>query len=244
MRFIFRLRPIPLITTILVVWLGLALGNWQAHRALEKEALEHQLTLRESVPPVQMSGDLIVDDKVEYRRLQVKGQFVRDWPLYLDNRAYKGMAGFYVLMPFKIAHSSNYVLVARGWVARDHLDRTKIPKLTTPEGEIELEGIAVKSVGKLFMLGKSAVLIHPGDILQNVTLAGFAAQTRWQLQPFYLQQSNAVNDGLVRDWPRPSLDIDRHRGYRVTWYSLALMAAIFYLATGWKGENDLTKITE
>jgi cytochrome oxidase assembly protein ShyY1 len=41
-----------------------------------------------------------------------------------------------------------------------------------------------------------------------------------------------AGDGLVRDWPAPSLGIERHRGYAVQWYALALMAVIFFVVTG------------
>lgn len=238
MRFSFRFRPIPFVATILVVWLGISLGNWQADRAREKEALELQLSLRESAPAIELSAEPMKGDVLEYRHVRIKGEFIRDWPIYLDNRAYKGTAGFYVLMPFKMAQTNSYVLVARGWLPRDLSDRTKVPPLLTSQGEIELDGIVVSSVGKLFRLGKDDPVIRPGAIVQNVTPAALAAQTHWKLQNFYIQQRNDTADKLVRDWPRPALDIDRHRGYRVTWYALALMAAIFYLATGLRRKNE------
>lgn len=241
MRFTFRFRPIPFVATIVMVTLGVLLGNWQAGRASEKLAMEQQLTMLEAAPMMQLGADLTSVNKVEYHRVQVRGEFVRDWPIYLDNRSYKGAAGFYVLMPFKIAESSTYVLVARGWTKRDNSDRTKLPELITPEGEILLEGVAVQSVGKLLKLGKEDTRIRAGDILQNITPAVFAAQTAWKLQPFYIQQRSTVVDDLVRDWPRPSLDIDRHRGYMVTWYGLALMAAIFYLVTGFGRKDEITR---
>ena len=241
MRITFRFRWIPFIATVLLVALGISLGQWQARRALEKEALEHKLSLRESAPAIALGATVGSVDTLEYQHVRLKGEFVRDWPLYLDNRSYKGMAGFYVVMPFRIAGTDSHVLVARGWTRRDMADRTKLPPLATPDGELELDGIAVLSLGKLFKLGKDEADIKPGDILQNVTPAGFSARSRLRTLPIYVQQRNALPDNLVRDWPRPAVDIDRHRGYMVTWYALALMAAIFYLVTGCRRHDHIKR---
>jgi len=43
---------------------------------------------------------------------------------------------------------------------------------------------------------------------------------------FIVQQNNPAADGLLRDWPRPDVGVDRHRGYAVQWYGLALAAAV------------------
>ena len=45
------------------------------------------------------------------------------------------------------------------------------------------------------------------------------------LADYYLQQTSAGHDGLVRDWPAPDAGIDRHRGYAFQWYALAALAA-------------------
>ena len=55
------------------------------------------------------------------------GEFVRDWPLYLDNRPQDGRAGFYLLMPLRIAGSNMHVLVARGWLPRYTAERGRLP---------------------------------------------------------------------------------------------------------------------
>jgi len=36
----------------------------------------------------------------------------------------------------------------------------------------------------------------------------------------------------VRDWPPPSLGVEKHRAYAFQWYALALMALLFFLVTG------------
>ncbi|MGB6054262.1 MAG: SURF1 family protein, partial [Burkholderiaceae bacterium] len=131
MRFRFRFRPIPLLATVLLVALGVALGQWQTRRALEKEAIEVRLASRAALPPIALGAEVLPAAQTEYRRIVVDGEFRADWPVYLDNRPHQGTAGFYLLMPFRIAGSSRYLLVARGWLPRDAAERTRLPPVVT-----------------------------------------------------------------------------------------------------------------
>src|SRR5471032_357094 len=103
MRIAFRFKLVPFVATVLVVALGIALGNWQERRAAQKIALEHKLAAGNAAAPVRVGATPLAADTVEWRRVAVTGQFMPGWPVYLDNRPYNGQAGFYLLMPFKIA---------------------------------------------------------------------------------------------------------------------------------------------
>src|SRR5271165_4923866 len=98
----FRFRWIPFVATVMVVAIGVSLGNWQWRRADEKRAIETRLTARRAAPPLTVGAMQEEIDNIEYRRVVVRGEFDRDWPLYLDNRPHAGNAGFYLLMPFKV----------------------------------------------------------------------------------------------------------------------------------------------
>lgn len=236
MPFTFRFRWIPFAAAVLVVAIGISLGQWQTRRALEKEAIEQKLTARENAPPIALEAAPATLDAIEYRHVQIKGEFVRDWPIYLDNRPYNGAAGLYVLMPLKIAGSTQHVLVVRGWIARNAADRAKLPPLVTPAGVVEIQGVARRNPGHLLQLGKAESL-HPNAIVQNVEIAEFAAASKLALQPLFVEQTGAMQDSLVRDWPRPSTGIDKHRGYAFQWYGLAAMAFIFFVVTGFRRES-------
>ena len=161
----------------------------------------------------------------------LKGEFLRDWPVYLDNRPHNGVAGFYLLMPFKLAGSQLHVLVARGWIPRNVADRTKMPAIVTPSGEIQIEGVARRDIGHVMQLGEVDPP-RPQAIVQNLDVAGFAAASGLQMSPIVLEQLTDTKDGLVRDWPVPSTGVDKHRGYAFQWYGLAAMAFIFFVVTG------------
>ncbi|NRR34023.1 SURF1 family protein [Oxalobacteraceae bacterium] len=248
MRKTFRFRWIPFIAMLAVVALGIALGNWQRHRAAEKVALEQKLTDGNAAAPVLLDGSVLspaAAEALEFRRLRLRGSFVADWALYLDNRPYQGRAGFYLLMPFKISGSTTHVLVARGWLPRNMAARATLPAYLTPAGEVEIEGYARRGAGHVMQLG-TAPALQAGAIVQNATPAELAAASGLSLQPLVLEQSapaKAAGAGagddtaMVRDWPAPALGVDKHRGYAFQWYALALMAFLFFVVTGFKGNK-------
>jgi surfeit locus 1 family protein len=234
MRIRFRFRWIPFIATVAMVALGLSLGQWQDRRAAQKTALGARLAERHTVAPVAL-GAAPAGAELEFRHVAATGQFVREWPLYLENRPYRGRAGFYLMMPFKIAGSDTHVLVARGWLARNGRDRTRLPAYPTPSGTVTIAGTVKLNLGHVMQLGSPPPL-RPGAIVQNVELDQFARASGLKLQPFVIEQAQAAapdpGDPLVRDWPAPSLGIDKHRGYAFQWYALALMALLFFVITG------------
>ncbi|MGV8899568.1 MAG: SURF1 family protein [Burkholderiaceae bacterium] len=230
---VFRFRLMPFVATILVMAIGIAAGQWQTRRAAEKTAIAVKLAQRATAPQLAIDARPLAIDDVEYRTVRVKGEFLPGWPIYLDNRPYQGAAGLYVLMPFRIDGSKMHVLIARGWVPRDPVDRKKLPAIPTPAGIITVQGMARRNPGKLLQLGQQDAL-RPGTILQNLEVAGFAQGSGLQMQPFLLEQTNALPDGLKRDWPLPSIGIDRHRGYAFQWFALTAVAFIFFVVTGFR----------
>jgi cytochrome oxidase assembly protein ShyY1 len=238
MPFSFRFRLVPFIAMLVVAAIGISLGQWQLRRAAEKQAIEQKMKERETAAPVRLDGatgsrGAADADALEFRQVTVRGQFVPDWTVYLNNRPHQGQPGFYVLTPLKIAGSDRHILVARGWVARGLSDAGHVPEVATPAGPVAVTGVARRNAGHLLELGKAEPLKR-GAILQNLDLAELAQASGLDMEPFILEQTSNSADGLVRDWPRPSLGIDRHLGYAFQWFALAATAFIFFVVTGFK----------
>jgi surfeit locus 1 family protein len=228
-----------LIAVSLAITIGVSAGQWQLRRAAEKEAIENKLVKRTGEMPFNLDARTVDVDAVEYRHVKVSGEFVRDWAIYLENRPYHGVAGFYVLMPLKITGSNMHVLVARGWVPRNPSDRSKLPAIKTSNEVVTVEGMARRNPGHLMQLGQASA-VKPNSILQNVTIAEVAAASNLQMQPVMIEQLNEMHDGLLRDWPHPSSGIDKHYGYAVQWFGLALVAFIFLMITGFRSDSRET----
>jgi cytochrome oxidase assembly protein ShyY1 len=249
MRLAFRFRVIPFLATVVLVVLGIVLGNWQTRRAEEKLGIAARLAERGAQAPVVfgqgggVQAHARVDsgvhptnfarpDEIEYRRVRIIGEWTPGWPLFLDNRPLNGRAGFVLAMPFKIAGSNKHVLVLRGWLPRDANDYARLPAFQTPAGTVTIEGTATLSAGHVMQLG-GAGDIKPGVRVQNVDVDTVAKASGLALMPFFVQQTGQ-GEGLVRDWPAPSTGVDKHRGYAFQWYALAAMAALFFVITGFR----------
>jgi cytochrome oxidase assembly protein ShyY1 len=185
-----------------------------------------------------VGADLVAAEPLEYRRVKVTGQFVGSYPVYMNNRPQDGRAGFYLIMPLKVAGSDTHVLVARGWLPRDRADAARIAPYATPAGTVTVDGIAKASMGHIMQLG-TAEPVKPGAIVQNIDPAQFAAASGLKVQPFFIEQRGPGADGLVRNWPAPSLGVEKHQGYAFQWYALAAMALLFFVITGFRrGTNE------
>jgi cytochrome oxidase assembly protein ShyY1 len=242
MRLRFHFRTIPFIATLILVLLGIALGNWQTRRAEEKTALQQRLDQGMAASPQTLDGSPVDPARLEYHRVIVTGEFVPNWPVFLDNRPQAGRAGFILLMPFKIAGSEKTVLVARGWLPRNTAEHDRLPPFTTPAGQLKIEGRAVRQLARVMQLGTPAAL-QPKAIVQNSSPAEFAQASGLDLLPVVIEQTGPSLPGepLIRNWPAPSLDIDRHKGYAVQWYALALMAFLFFVITGFRSGRSKTE---
>jgi len=235
MRIGFRFRTIPFVATVLLVALGVSLGNWQERRAAQKIALQAQLQARAAQAPYVLGAPLQDAQAMELRTVAVAGEFVADWPLFLDNRPQQGKTGFYLVMPFKIAGSDTHVLVARGWLPRYTGEHDRLPEFGTPAGTVTITGRARAALGKVMQLGQPSP-VRPRAILQNLTTAEFAAASKLTVQPFFIEQTGPAlaGDKLVRDWPAPALGVEKHQGYAFQWYALAVMALLFFVFTGFR----------
>jgi surfeit locus 1 family protein len=246
MRLRFRFRTAPFVATVVLVLLGLLLGHWQTRRAAEKTALQSRLDQGMAAPPLMLDGGQLDPAAIEFHRVIVTGEFIPNWPVFLDNRPLAGRVGFVLLMPFKIAGSDpglpKYVLVARGWLPRNTAEHDKLPPYTTPSGRVTIEGRAVRQLARVMQLGTAAPL-QPKAIVQNTDVAELARASGLALLPIVVEQTGPefAGDGLSREWPAPHLDIDRHKGYAFQWYALAAMAFLFFVITGFRRGRSKTE---
>jgi cytochrome oxidase assembly protein ShyY1 len=228
----FRFRLVPFIVTLALVAMGCGLSYWQLQRAYQKDAIEAAFIARENQPPVTLPATVDIS-QVEYARVDVRGEFINDWPLYLDNRPMNGKAGRVVVMPFRLQGTDQTILIARGWLPRHVSDRTRVKDYLTPAGVVHIEGIVKAHSARVLQLGDREPL-RPKAIIQNLDIDAFAKASGLAVYPYIVEQTNDIHDGLMRDWPRDSMGADKHRAYAFQWLALAAMALLFFIVTSFK----------
>jgi surfeit locus 1 family protein len=213
--------------------IAVSLGNWQTRRAEEKLALQERLENRARGAALQVPPRLVEAKDVEFARVSVRGEFLRQHTILLDNRVHNGVVGYDVVTPIRIEGGELCVLVNRGWIAAGPR-RDVLPKFPTPAGPQPLEGIAMIAGGRYFELGgegaagrKAGAAVEP--VWQHLKLERFAETTGLAVQPFFIQQTSASDDGLERVWERPDRGVNINRGYAFQWYSLAALILVIYV---------------
>ncbi len=217
-------RWLVLVVVLLGAALTARLGLWQLDRAQYKLALQAAIDAEAARPPL-ANADLGGEQQL-HRRVILRGRWMADHSVWLDNRPMDGHAGFYVVTPLQLAGRSEAILVQRGWAPRDPADRSHLPPLATPAGEVEVVGRLAASPSRLYELGDGS----SGVIRQNLDAAALAAESGLQLLPLtVVQTSDAQGDGLLRHWPAPDLGLHKHYGYAFQWFALCALILLLYV---------------
>ena len=222
-----------IIAAAVAMAIALSLGNWQLRRAEEKQALQERSDSRGRGATLQVPSRLVEVKDVEYARVSVRGEFLLQHTILLDNRVRNGVVGYDVHTPVRIEGGELCVLVNRGWIAAGPR-RDVLPKFPTPAGPRSLDGIALAPGGRYFEFQaddaagkKSGAAVEP--VWQHLNFKRYAETTRLALQPFLIRQASASDDGLARAWERLDRGVDIHRGYAFQWYSLAALVLVLYV---------------
>lgn len=227
--FEFRAGLWPSLVTCCLLALLLSLGFWQLDRAAQKRALLEAYGDRPTDTPFQLSPGFAPDADWRYRRAEAVGSYMADRQFLLDNRVYRGRAGYQVLTPLRIADTDYAVLVNRGWVPQG-ATRADLPALPTPaDAELRVEGLVDLPHDKVFVLGEGEDR-DPGwpKVLQRIRLELQAEQLGLRLLPLVLLLAEDQPGGFVRDWNPIVIGPERHVGYAVQWFALAAVLVILY----------------
>jgi len=226
-----RFRPTlwPTVAFVILVATTVSLGNWQRHRAAEKEALREQLERSGREPVIELHAASADSAGLRYRSVRAAGAFDARRQMLIDNKVHAGRAGFDVVTPFKLTNGE-YVLVDRGWIAQ-LATRADLPEARPPSGNVIVEGRINLPPSRYLELAAEK---GEGSVWQNLDIARIAKATGLPLPPFIIEQTGDAQDGLVRDWPAPDFGVERHESYMVQWYSLALLGCVLWLALSWR----------
>ena len=219
-----------LVAALISVAMAANLGAWQLRRAAQKIALQDALETRAKLSALTASELARTAEQVEpqhYRPVQLRGQWLQQRSVFLENRQMNGRVGFYLVTPLQLEGRPEVVLVQRGWVPRDLRDRTLLPAIATPVGTVDVDGHIAPPPARLYEFAPSTA----GLIRQNLDLGEFARETGLPLAPVSVLQAESAStagDGLLRQWPRPAVDVQKHYGYAFQWFALgALMAGLY-----------------
>lgn len=218
-------RVVIALAAFLGIVATLNLGFWQWGRAQQKLALVAAIEKRQALPPVGNAEVRARGLELLHQPVKLRGEWVPQRTVFLDNRQMFGRPGFYVVTPLKLEGGSAVVLVQRGWVQRNFEQRDKLPPVETPAGPVQVRGLLAPPPPKLYAFAPE----ERGAIRQNLDLGGFQAETGLPLLPLSVQQTGAPSEGLQRAWPQAASGADKNFGYAAQWWAIAGLIAILYV---------------
>ena len=204
----------------------ISLGRWQLHRASEKQgmldAVATALSRKQARPLVSAAGM----DSRGYDWAAGRGRFLDTPALLLDNQRRGEQVGVHVFAAFQPTGGSA-LLLDLGWLPLPG-DR-KLPTVTLPVGEQAVSGLLAPPPTSGIALGPAYVISDSRRwLMTRVDIAALAGGLHIGLAPRILRLDPALPIGYARD-----LDVlpntippQRHRGYAVQWFGLALVTLL------------------
>jgi len=228
---VFAPRPWAALLTAAALAACVALGGWQLGRARVKQAMIDSF-VRGTHSSVVLDG-AGVDPLPRYQHVTAHGRYDPAHQVLLDNMpSSTGQPGYRVLTPLRRPGSARLLLVDRGWVAVG-ASRARLPLIAVADDpretggrldELPVPGIRIGTAGEPGARGWPRVLNFP-------TLADLEQALGQPVEARIVLLDATRADGYQRAW-RPSLGFppERHLGYALQWFALALVALTTFIA--------------
>jgi len=226
-----------------------SLGRWQLHRAAEKQQMLDVVTAtlsRKQATPLAAAADA---DSAGYAWASGRGHFLDVPALLLDNQRRGDAVGVRVFGVFK-PDQGRALLVDLGWLPVP--GNRQLPTTRLPAGEQTLVGLLAPPPSTGLPLGPAFVItdeqaraVAQGTaaqaqdrpwLLTRVDLAALAAGLQIPLAPRVLRLDPALPLGYARDMDvlPNTVPPERHRGYALQWFGLALATIVITLFLGFR----------
>ncbi|MBY6187882.1 SURF1 family protein [Marinobacter hydrocarbonoclasticus] len=205
---------------------------WQLHRAEEKQELMATLASREQVelawplpqqPPEALAG----------HRLNLTVHPIPDQALVLDNQTLEGQVGYRWLQPVRVAAGAPWLLLDLGFIPVVRGSRA-LPELPALPETLQVSG-------RLYQVGHNPLnpdlLAEPGPItrIQALEITQLSALWEKPVVPLVLLAESPAELGFTRVWKPINLSPEKHQGYALQWFSLAVALTVILLIMLFKG---------
>ncbi|HET7756679.1 MAG TPA: SURF1 family protein [Steroidobacteraceae bacterium] len=213
--------------TLLLAAACVRLGLWQWHKWVHAEA--QWARFARGAEAVQPLGARALPEVALFQRVSLSGRLDGAHQFLLDNRSWRGRAGYEVLTP--LARSDGrMLLVDRGWVPFTG-SRRRLPAVALPDtGEVSLSG----RVADLPSPGLASGRAPPPRTAPWPKVTSFPAMDDLAealghaLDARILLLDPQAPFGFVREWQPPGLAPLRYLGYAIQWWCFAALALVLW----------------
>jgi surfeit locus 1 family protein len=213
---------LPGILISITIWGLLSLGFWQLDRAEEKRQIESEIVLAQSNPAQLVTQ---VDELLgkEHYQVLLKGHYDDDKQFIYDNQIVKGNAGYYVLTPF-VLNDTTAILVNRGFVPW-YGDRDKLADIKVSNNDVTIKVQLIKPKQRIELKQQDIEPSFP-VLIQSLDLDKLSQLSGYQIIPMLAQLDVKAENGFYRQWQPFYGSVDKHLGYALQWFLMALVLSL------------------
>lgn len=205
-----------------------SLGFWQLDRAQQKLDLLATQEAAQRLPALG-NGELAAQGPGQAdaarRSARLRGHWLPEHQLWLDNRAHDRRNGTLLLTPLQLEGRPELIWVQRGWQERTPGLHAVPPWPATPAGPVEIQGQLRPQASQVKAFGAESA----GPLRQNLDLSASASQLGRPVLPWVLWQTGPNCAPLRCDWPAPDSGVHKHWGYAAQWFALAVLILGLYV---------------
>ena len=213
--------PSILITATFVFLVSL--GFWQLDRADEKRGIEASIKQANTGSVELIKKEEGLQSK-EYYEVRLQGKYLSDKQFIYDNQIVDQVSGYYVLTPYALEGQSKAILINRGFIPWNGR-RDKLADIVIGQETREIKVQISKSI-KRMELKPSEVGIQFPVLIQSIDLQDMADRAKVDFSSVIGLLDASASNGFIRKWEPYTGSIEKHIGYAVQWFLMALVLAI------------------
>jgi len=209
---------------ILCIALLFSLGCWQLTRSTQKKELLKSFAGRSLQTPLKVKN-LQQEQDLRFYQAELTGRFDNAHTILLDNKIFHGQIGYEIYTPFYASGLTAPILIDRGFIGI-HRSRTERPAIQAIAGRVTMKG----------MLNLPPKYVALGEItdgkpawplrVEYIHLAELSKLMKIPQLFKYVLILPPKNGTYEVEWQVTTITPERHLGYAVQWFALALTLLI------------------
>ena len=200
-----------------------SLGFWQLERADDKRSIEASIKQANAGSVELIKKEEGLQSK-EYYEVRLQGKYLSDKQFIYDNQIVDQVSGYYVLTPYALEGQSKAILINRGFIPWNGR-RDKLADIVIGQETREIK-VQISKPIKRMELKPSEVGIQFPALIQSIDLQDMADRAKVDFSSVIGLLDASASNGFIRKWEPYTGSIEKHIGYAVQWFLMALVLAI------------------
>ncbi|MDA8942121.1 SURF1 family protein [bacterium] len=200
-----------------------SLGFWQLDRADEKRSIETSIKLANAGSIELIKEEEGLQNK-EYFEVRLQGKYLSDKQFIYDNQIVDQVSGYYVLTPYALEGQSKSILINRGFIPWNGR-RDKLADIVIGQETREIK-VQISKPIKRMELKPTEIGIQFPILIQSIDLQDMADRAKVDFSSVIGLLDASASNGFIRKWEPYTGSIEKHVGYAIQWFLMALVLAI------------------